>query len=501
MVDFRGGLNRTRDTPEVGANQVQSIVDFDLDQSGGLKLRAGTKRATENMVAETGSLLYGQSLANMGFYGDSQGGEKVLLGRGASTAAQIWCPTSGTVRTLTGTNAAHFYRLAGYTVVLAHEAASHNAIRIDDADILSGAITTMSTGYEDSYESPSTEGHPPSRFGCVQHYRAWVVDESQVNRVRFSHPNDPRYWHSLDWIDVGPISSDIVGLFPLGDVVLCVKQDSVWYIQGDVLSAMRLRQIDETVSAGFSNAYTRRTTVSAMGYVWIWSKGDGLVAIDPNMRVSKHSEQLRRFGLMPNISSVSAANGKIYCRELGPLGSTYVYDPALQGWTTYSWEMSNFINVTLGTFSAPGEEITLFLDEQNQNSGLDYVMVVDRDLATDSRGATPAVTSITGSVRTPWMVGQGPSEPDKWGRPRVLLETVDDGVDLSGTISLYKNLEEDVVASINWTLDESEEGRTKNVRGPSGGRAESISYLITITGGRSFLHAIVPRFRPQRIKR
>lgn len=503
MFDFRGGLNRTRDTPEVSETQVMDITNFDLDRGGGLKLRSGSKRAVQNQTAGTGSVVTGRSLENMGNYGDSQGGEKILIGRGESAAAQIWCPTSGTLRTLTGTNAAHFYRLAGYTVTLAHPAASHNAIRIDDGDILAGAITTMSANYEDSYESPSTEGHPPARFGCVQHYRAWVVDETLVNRVRFSHPNDPRFWHSQDWIDVGPVSSDIVGLYPLGDVVLCVKQDSVWYIQGDVLSAMRLRRLDELIAADFSNAYEVRTSVMALGQVWIWTKGDGLISIGPNLQITRHAENLRRFGKVPGVQSISAAGDKIYCYS-DEFSVTYVYDARVGGWTIYTGPLvSEATDLTLGTYSTQGQERTYFLDEgHTDGSGHNYVMLWDEDTATDSRGATPTVAAVEGFVRTPWIVGQGPTEPDKWGRPRFMVETVDNNDDLSGTITLYKNMEdESSVASLSWTLDESEEGRVKSVRGPSGGRAISVSYSFSVTGGRAFMHAIVPRFRPQRIKR
>lgn len=503
IVDFRGGLNRTRDTPEVGSNQVMAISNFDLDAGGGLKLRPGTLAVTANMVAVTGSTINGRSLAHMGFYGDSQGGEKILVGRGDAAAAQVWCPTSGTVRTLTGTNAAHFYRLAGYTIILAHVAATHEAIRIDDGDILTGAITTMAEVYEDDYETPTSQGHPSARYGCVQHYRAWIVDESRVNRVRFSHPNDPRFWHSDDWIDVGPIASDIVGIYPLGDVVLVVKQDSVWYIQGDVLAAMRLRRIDELVSSSFADAYTQRSSVMSMGMVWVWTKGDGLVSVGPSLQITKHAEQLSRFGDMPNIGSVSAADGKIFCREWSYTGGTYVYDPALDGWTFYSsgtagYPMSNYTNVTLGTFDAPGDEVTIFIDEGYTVGGHLAVQRLNEASASDTRGST---IPITASVRTGWIVGQGPTEVDKWGRPRILLETIDDNVDLSGNVSVYKNLEPDVVSTTAWTLDESEEGRVKNVRGPSGGRGESISYELTMTGGRAYLHAIVPRFRPQRIKR
>ena len=501
MVDFRGGLNRTRDTPEVEANEVMDISNWDLDPGGGLSLRAGTKRAVQNQTAQTGSIVTGRSISNMGYYGDSQGGTKLLMGRGESAAGQIWCPTSGTLRTLTGTNAAHFYRLAGYTIILAHPAATHNAIRIPDDDILSGTITTMSEAYEDDYEFPTTEGHPPARYGCTQHYRAWVVDESLVNRVRFSHPNDPLHWHSDDWIDVGPISSDIVGLYPLGDVVLCVKQDSVWYIQGDVLSAMRLRRLDEDISAQFSDAYEVRPSVEGMGQVWIWDKSDGLISISPNLQVTKHADKLMRFGKVPGVASISYSDSKIYCWS-NEFDVTYVYDARGGGWTIYSYSMSEVTEVTLGTYGSPGETIEVFLDEDNSDgSGHNYVMVFDEDESTDVRGATPTTTDVTTTVRTPWLVGQGPTEPDKWGRPRFLIETIDDETDLSGNIVLRKNLEETTVSTAAWTLDESEEGRVKNVRGPSGGRGETVSYTLTLSGGRAYLHSMVARFKPKRIRR
>lgn len=501
IADFRGGLVRTRDFAELEPNQVINISNFDLDRGGGLKTRPGTKRAVLNLTTETGAVQTGRALANMGYYGDSQGGEKILLSKGENAAAVIWCPTSGTARTLTGINAAHFYRLAGYTVILAHEAATPTAVYIDDGDILNATATTMTELYEDDYETPTTVGHPPARYGCVQHYRAWIVDESLVNRVRFSHPNDPRYWHSDDWIDVGPKSSDITGLYALGSVVLCVKQDSVWYIQGDVLAAMRLRKLDQPIAADFSDAFEVRTSCEGQGRVWIWTKADGLVSINGNLEPSFHAEKLRRFGDVPGVASISYADGKVFCWS-DEFDITYVYDPAIDGWTTYSYEMSEFTNITLGTYSAQGDTVTLFLDEGAiDGSGHNYVMVMDEQLTTDSRGATPTVSAIPASVTTSFQWGQGPTEPDKWGRPRVLLET-EDGVDLSGTILVYKNLEDTTaVATTNWTLDYSEEGYVKNVRGPSAGSAESVAYRVTTAGERVYLHAIVPRFRPKRIRR
>lgn len=509
LVDFRGGLNLSEDQLNLAENEVDNIVNFDLDPMGGLTSRHGSLRASQNMIARTGANPVGRAIQHMGYYGDSQGGEKLLLTRSDSTTSAIWCPTTGTLRETTGTNAAGFYRLGGFTYLLAHPAAAHNATRIDDADIMAGTLTAVNVGYESSYESPSTSGHPPARMGCVQHFRAWIVDETQVNRVRFSHPGDARYWHPDDWVDVGPVSSDIVGLYPLGDVILCVKQDSLWFIQGDVLSAIRIQRVDDPVSANWNDVYGTRSSVMAYGRVWIWARNRGLVSVSPNMEVTPHAENLRTNGSVPDISQVSVAGGKVFCRVDGEDG-TYVFDTRSGGWTYYDMAIGDATDVSLGTSGTDGTDEVVFLDESSDSGAADhhYVMTFDDTLATDSRGATPTVTPVRWSVRTPWLVSGAPTEKKKWGRPRVKLESKDGTTDLAFTIRLRKNFNPDSADAVDVavTHDVSELGATGDFRGPSGGRAEAVQYSVfqpsaDTTGRAVFLHVIAPRYRPMRIKR
>jgi hypothetical protein len=367
---------------------------------------------------------------------------------------------------------------------------------------------------EDSYETPVTTGHPSCLGGCVQHDRAWVIDNQVAeNRVRFSHPGDGRYWHTLDYIDIGSAAAPIIGVYALGDFVRVVKQDSVWIIQGDTLDSLRLRRL-AVVSAPYNNVDQEQTHCFGMGRVWMGTADQGLVSIGPDGSIERHADKLMRPDF-PVVDEISYAGDRIWCRSFTDDG-TYVMSTLTGAWTFYNFQVRSAHDALLSNgLGGEAESVSRIFaldplrdlgvvadgDVLGSNPGDDEFAIIELDVPSNFDYTN---TPIEVSVRTPWLVAGAPTERKKWGRPRVLVQSMDTQ-DAGWTIELLKNFEETAaVATSTHTHDVSEDGDFLNLRGPSGGRAEAVSYRLTSDDARIAdlaIHAIVPRFRPLRIRR
>lgn len=536
LVDFTGGLNRSDDTSNVAGNQLIELTNMDPDPNGGVRQRRGVVDQNERLNASglfpsTGVLTQGLSrMAYLGNFGSTSGeylwGNSYTPTEGTTTGTStLWLLGSSTLYSRAEVYT-DMYVLGGFVVgVIADEGGggTTNAARYWANASLTSIGLTLTAGVTDSnYESPSTAGHPRGRYACVQHNRAWVVSNSPGNRVWFSHPGTPLYWHPDDWVDIGSAGADIVGLYAIGDYVIVVKQDSVWAILGNTLEALRIEKILDA-QLPYSSLFQERPHCMGAGRVWLWTVHNGLVAVSPNGATEVLSEQLRRNRLLPEITEISYAGNKVWCRAPADHG-TYVYHVNLGCWSFYDYEVRSAVGI-YEEDGAPADVTpsrVLALDPR-RDLGIASVgnalgsatrdefapVEIDADLSYDYVTRPDAINTIAQrkiacAMRTGWLVGQLPTERKRWGRPRILVESYD-SADIDVSVQVYKNYEESVAASATYSLDVSEDGDADIIRGPSGGRAEAISYRISTLNDTKYsdwgVAVIAPRFKPFRIKR
>lgn len=588
LVNFTGGLNRTDDTSNVDSTSLIELTNMDPDPRGGVRVRGGV-RDQMSLVNPAGlvrfDLSYQTLNADLFTLDTSQlDGLDVLhvsergvsrLGRvgnfGPVIGDVLWGnagdPTAGgnsgyaVFMSLNdgGHNwleypATSVYQLGGYTVAALPgglTSTTSGARYWSDAQFMSTAGSGLDANvWENDYESPSSPGHPTSKYSCVQNNRAWVVDATIENRVRFSHPNDPRYWHQDDWVDIGSAASAITSLYALGDFVLVVKQDGLWGILGNTLDSLRVQQFSESLSL-CGNVYLGCTSAHGVGSVWVWTVDLGLISVAPDGSTQVHSEQLRKRNVLPLVDEISFALNKVWCRSSAD-GGTYVYHLATQSWSFYDYQVRSAVDF----FGAPGapsgqspgramaldptRDLSISSPTNVMGTGnlKEFAIVeIDADLSYDNTSVAADYSvlvqqQILAWLRTGWIIGATPTERKRWGRPRITLESYDSS-DFNVKISAYKNFEEYVVGSTNhsvsgrdplslsnvlFALDTSELdgsdvlgnpvtafGDVKVLRGPSVGRGESVSYKVENFADGEFsdwgVAVMAPRYKPFRIKR
>lgn len=143
--------------------------------------------------------------------------------------------------------------------------------------------TGNTTTFNDDLDSPTNSWVP--RAGCVAVWQGsmWVADTNETTgvhqtRVRWSHPNYPKDWHSDHWVDLGDDSSGrVTALVPDGDRLLVFRERAIHAIVGAPPDALQVYLLTDAIGC----RSIEKIAATEQG-VYFWSDQKGVYKITSN---------------------------------------------------------------------------------------------------------------------------------------------------------------------------------------------------------------------------
>lgn len=260
LLNFTGGLNLRRTTFQLAENESPSMLNVEVDPSGGVYSRKGWELFTTsdvvagdwdprnafsqlqsdgtqyNYVANEGDLLYGGSDA-------------------VFTAAGL---------TLTASPHLADFASWGDTLYIACGRGQQSASRVSTSAPAVLALATTGA-WNDVYTTPAGGKLPSCDFFETHtgYLFAASIDESGSdfpNRLRWSHANNPEDWAELDYIDIKTGGSKITGLMSFNDHLLIFKNNSVWALFGYDSDSWQLIRVSSQVGTPTCTSTARSET-------------------------------------------------------------------------------------------------------------------------------------------------------------------------------------------------------------------------------------------------
>jgi hypothetical protein len=415
MRDFTGGLNLNAEQFRLGENESPDLLNVDIDRRGGFQLRRGVQRVNATATA------WGEFGSSIGF--DSPHGSYLV----GYTGRRVASSTGGNFTWVDNANWAAETELAP----------SRFAVMRDELYMTTGtlklrnhvwtgtgsasALTASTTGqWQETFAASGN--HQPQALCIASHGGyMWVghvdegVDGRHPNRVRWSHPNQPRRWRSLDYVDVdiGKDNDSITALVPFTDHLLVFKKHSMYAIYGYDADTFQVVTLSNNVGAASQEA-----VVSTPSGVFFWHDLDGLWVYGgdgaPTYAFDKLREAIRALDI-PRAYSAKTHVGWVQDRVWVsvPWGAattrsmTFVLDPLLGAWTRYDLALSGF-STALGGRAFAG------------NVGQNRMVELEVESAvTDLFNATQV--HIDSYYRTRWVDDGGTIVPKRWRRPEFVI--------------------------------------------------------------------------------
>lgn len=240
MTNFTGGLNLRSDAFQLRGAESPDMLNVDLDPRGGFGQRDG--------VGVVGSGLNNPP-KNIWTYSNGGGVDQVVVQDGSLcqyTTGGAFTDCAIPVATTNGTMHTASFRdpnaaVGAQTSALYIQRNGEQAPVRWDGTTATGLVAPA---YNEPYASPDQGNMPWAKCIAAHSGYMWVANTNEgatpaptdayKNRVRFSHPNQPEDWRSLDYIDVeiGVEGDEITALVPFMDRLLVFKNNSVHAIYG-----------------------------------------------------------------------------------------------------------------------------------------------------------------------------------------------------------------------------------------------------------------------------
>jgi hypothetical protein len=414
FADFTGGLNLRGGAFQLAKNESPELLNVDVDPRGGFRLRDGVAPWGNATSAEVKALLPFKTVA---------GAAQVI----AQVGTDLYYSTGSTWTDLGAVTLAGTARMTVFKDRMYVVSGDAPVYRWDG-----GTLTAMSVpAYNEALETPTV---PPAngkfpRAKCAATHMGSVfvanIMESGVaypNRVRWSHPNFPEDWRSLDFadIDTGHDGDEITALVPFGDRLLVFKKHSIHAIYGEPPEALQTFPVTYEVGAPSQEA----VVATDMG-VFFYSIPEGVFLYqgkEPRWQFERLQPATLPGG---GISAATAdqiqlgwGNRRLWLSVPWEGGLTrdrvFVMDPQLGkdgSWTAYDLALGPFLE-----WSPPGDA-TQFLAA---HVGGSRVLVLDQaGQAHDDFGA--GAVHIESMFRTSWMDLGEPAREKRWRAPHVVM--------------------------------------------------------------------------------
>lgn len=284
IADFTGGLNLISDHALLGPNEAVEATNIDFTARGGFRRR----KAVDTFPAAGGTAGKFSAVPKTVHYLPGGTSPLVVQLDGSLTSwtdAGAAGPTAVFPSGIYSQSAVMNSRL----YVTGDQASPAAVIRFTGA-----AYTTLGTAFNDTLTAPTGGNCPAARCVASWHNYLWVANTRESatnfpNRVRFSHPNQPEDFRTLDFIDVGvgEDGDEIVALVPNGDRLFVFKRNSIWLVTGYDANSFRLNIVSGTLGA-----VNGRCVVSSDEGVFFFSWPEGVYRLRDGYPV-EISEKIR----------------------------------------------------------------------------------------------------------------------------------------------------------------------------------------------------------------
>lgn len=378
--------------------------------------------------------------------------------------------------------------------------------------------TTAVPVFNDNLAAPTGTQMPAHRFSAAFQGSVWIagVLEStwQMNRVRWSHPNQPGDWRSFDYIDidVGLDGDEITGLVPLEDRLLVFKKKSIYAITGTSPDTFQVFPISRTIGAVGQNAIVKTDLgvyfydinlgvflCDGKGVRWQFERlypliSEGQVGTNYGPTSYNVGWSGRRLWL--------SVPWKAHRSDVSTQPRVFVMNPTLSkegSWTTYSLDVGVMFFLDAQSFS------NKLLGAMNGNSGAlpDSTWGRVWSLEDATQLDQPYDITATGNVHiashyvTPWFDAGQPVLKKRWRRPEFIARSLNSDVIIKvdtrldwdsrvtrRTFSLTTSVDQATMVWGDpwgevWGGSDDTSPRSEHHRGPSLGQSRSLQLKIS----------------------
>lgn len=410
LNDFTGGLNLRADAFQLANNESPDMMNVDVDPRGGFRQRKA-------VAPFGGSFTGGDPLSLWSFETPSY--KQVMIRQGSVVKYSTGGAWSNAVAS--GLTAGLPIRCATF---------KNNGYLQNGTDApwrwTGVTATQLGTAFNENLQAPSGGNMPKAKLIAVWQGCVWLANttESAVaypNRVRWSHPNFPEDYRSIDFadIDTGVDGDEITALVPFGDRLLVFKRNSIHAVYGYGPDNFQVLPVHHS-----SGAVSADAVVATDEGVYYFSWPNGLMHYD-----GRHEPRWLFERLFPAITGGSipdAYQAKVTVGWLNrrvfvsvPWGSstsnarTFVFDPSVGkdgAWVQYDLGLGSMLLWRPPAADALPLAVVV---------GKSYLVRLDVDAAFDDFGS--GATHIASYYRTRWLDFGQPAVRKRWRRPEIVM--------------------------------------------------------------------------------
>ena len=306
-----------------------------------------------------------------------------------------------------------------------------------DGTAAAASVADVYGNFNDDYTTPAG-GYMPTAEHIEAHSGYIFVghtEENSVdypNRIRWSHPNQPEDWATLDFLDIETGGGRITALKSFQDHLLIFKTESVWALYGYDFDSWQLIQVSRSAGAPSPTAVTASesaifffSSVSRNG-IFMYQGGQQVVHISEKLRTAMEEVD------EPNNVWMAWVGRRLWCSipwlpddaRVGDESSAFVFDPEVGGgaWVRHESALGS-ITVILPRSDTEAEYPLAAICG---HSGAACLVRLDfQDRAEDKILEGGSSSAFDASYRTGWFVAEYPERLKSWRRPRFILRNPD----------------------------------------------------------------------------
>jgi hypothetical protein len=265
QTDFRGGLNLRKDAWNLDHNESPDLMNVDVGERGGFRLRNGMKPYVETAVSRDVDSL-------IAFYKSDGTRQLIAAGNGGTwwLNGVTWDPINTVVNDVGPTVGATMKD----RIYLTHPGFTAGTVRWDGSTAV--VLSDAASAYNNDLQSPTGHGsngrHPIGNHKAVHHEVMWADQRVGVPtgvppgaRLRWSHPGFPEDWRANDYIDIDLSQGPITALVPFADRLLVFFERAIYAVHGYPPNSFSVNNITKQV--GTSHPYGVCASETAV-YFW-----------------------------------------------------------------------------------------------------------------------------------------------------------------------------------------------------------------------------------------
>lgn len=434
VMDFTGGVNLRPETFQLAENELPFMLNMEVDPRGGINTRKAW-RYTHTTPVTAGTWNPRNAFNQV----TSVGNVNLLVANR---------PSTGNVEIFGRVNSANFTVVSASAPATAPHGADFASwddqvfvVRAPSASFTWNGVTVTAlaacgaANWQNDYTVPGATDTAPIAALVSQHsgylFAAGTREDSvdYPNRIRWSHPNNPKRWAALDFIDISEGGQRITGIIPFSDRLLIFKPDSVWALFGYNADTWEVANISRTIGA-----INQQVIARSEDAVFFVSWPQGVFAYTEKANVQELSVQIRTIFQDHRMDSVAMDNAwigwvgrRLWCSfpfledEPTPADATtvFVFEPVLGSWTMFR-----------GADCVPGPYIER-IEADDARPELAFTRSYPYAVSLDAEANHAEDECAPGhphhfrtQMRTRWLDAGHPTWKKSWRRPDFLLRAL-----------------------------------------------------------------------------